>query len=73
MIQMVLNIRKEFQNDVQSFADQNNIKFEFGELFSTVSGEANDIKRLTNFIHILEVKRTKYRNSKSFIWRLFNR
>ena len=72
MIDYQFNMRDEFKEDVQSFCLRNDITLHFMILHCSAGATPDGIHKLQLYIEELEVARTKYRRSKSYIWQLFH-
>ena len=73
MIDYQFNLRKEFHDDVLAFCKENDMSIaHYPNQLTSVGGTPPNIQKLQLYIEELEVARTKYRRSKSYIWQLFH-
>jgi hypothetical protein len=75
MIQQPIEVRDEFLDDVKTFCFNN--KIEWGTVYSEswldgASGTPKQVKQVEDYVKGLEIKRTEFRKTKSFWWRLCN-
>ena len=75
MIEQPIEVKDEFLDDVKTFCFKNNI--EWGTVYSEcqlngVNGTSEQIKQVLDYIKQLEIKRIKYRKTKSFWWKLWH-